>query len=92
MRIKQPELLGRKTYDLSFCGPRRQNRKLGALERTQAQMAQDFEFQEVKTVKKALAFLICESRECRLCDSDYEHCESVKSEMEWRIKDAESEQ
>lgn len=55
-------------------------------------MAQDFEFQEVKTVKKALAFLICESRECRLCDSDYEHCESVKSEMEWRIKDAESEQ
>lgn len=48
----------------------------------------DFEFQEVKVVKKALALLICESRECRLCDSDYEHCDSVKSELEWRIENA----
>lgn len=49
---------------------------------------QDFELLEVKRFRRALALTICESKLCFTCDTDAEHCQEVREEMERRLADA----
>lgn len=48
----------------------------------------DFELLEVKRFRRALALMICESILCLDCDTDAEHCQEVRAEMERRLADA----
>lgn len=48
----------------------------------------DFELLEVKRFRRALALTICESKLCFTCDTDAEHCQEVREEMERRLADA----